>query len=370
MRQFLARIFLFNLPMVLLFSFPIVLFFLSGEFLPMATVVNHQKNFKDSLYLSGVVSFNDRPYKLISTITKDPEIIVFGTSRTLTMQSRFFKDKNLFYNAGYNAGQTLRVGDLITFIDSIPNESNLKVIMFDASSFLAASTKGESIENNRYQLFHTFITSTWRNLYLDYFRGRFSLRQFSDASQTANNIGIDAILYDRGYREDGSVERNIQEDLKGLNATVMKNIESELKFIIPGHGGFSDYSDTIPVENIETIEEFLRRCKAKNIYVIGYLSPYALELHQKMNSLQDGYGNSYRTAPVILSEIFKKEGFNFYDIRDLKTIGSSNEELYDSHHSTEKGTLKLLLFLLDHENILKQYLEKKDILQQIKKEAF
>jgi hypothetical protein len=371
MKHFLTRIFIFLLPCTALFLLPFLVFFASGEFLPLSTVIQSQQSkLGEALYLPGLTSAADLPYKIGALSLRNPEIIVFGTSRTLTIKSSFFNNPSLFYNSGYTAGRAFKAQDLLSLINEIPKSSNLKVILFDASSFLKKEAEGKQEYGIPYSMAHTFFTAAWRDTYLKYLKGEFSIAEVLSSFRVDNDIGFRPRLYGIGYRKDGSLERNIHKDKNIFYEEVKKNIQSDLSFIVPGHGGFSDYDDTIPHQNINTIDTFLASCKARGIYVIGYFSPNAQEIHEKMISLQDGYGDSYRSAPKLVGDIFEKNGYNFYDIQDLRTIGSSDREMYDPHHPTEKGTIRLLMFLLNHEPKLKIYLNEKELQKKLENEPF
>ena len=370
MKKFLLNLILFILPLGILFILPLLIFFLSREYLPLSAIVARQQASSEEILYSSGIDATDRQYKMETLAVKDPEVTVFGTSRTLTWKPSFFKDPSVFYNSGYTAASYFRTADLLTFINSVPRDGKLRVVLFDASSFLVEAAVGSSTDISLYDVIHTYMTSTWRNTYSDYVKGKFSLWNLISTESTDGDIGINARVHHAGYTKDGNLNRNITQSKAELNDEVNKAIQSELSFIVPGHGGFADYSATIPEENIQTIEQFLALSKEKNVYVIGYLSPFATELREKMLSLNDSYSESYKKTPIVLDESFKKYGFNFYDVRDLSLIGSDDTELYDSHHPTEKSTIKLLLYLATKEKKLQAYIDEAQLKKQIEAEKF
>jgi hypothetical protein len=371
MKYFLSKLALFLLPCFFIFIPPFLVFFANYEFLSLTTIVNRQQNSQEEvLYLPGLTSAADLPYKIQSLLVRDPEIMVFGTSRTLTLKSTFFRDPSLFYNAGYTAGKAFKAEDLLTLVTAIPEKSAMKVILFDVSSFLKKDAEGKQEYSIPYSMARTFFTAAWRDTYLGYAKGEFTLNQIRLNLDTNNNIGMRPRLYGVGYRRDGSLERNMHKDKDTFYADVEKNIQSDMAFIVKDHGGFSDYDDSIPSQNVAVVDRFLAACKAKNIYVIGYFSPNAQEIHEKMLTLDDRYGNSYRRAPQIIGDVFEKNGYHFYDIQDLKTIGSSDKEMYDPHHPTEKASIKLLSFLLSREPLLKRFTDVTTLQEQLQGEEY
>ena len=89
-----------------------------------------------------------------------------------------------------------------------------------------------------------------------------------------------------------------------------------------------------------------------------------------MSTLSDVYGDSYRAAPGVLSVIFEQEGYHFYDMRDISVIQASNKDLYDSRHMTEKGTIKMLIYLSNKEKKLMEYITTSRLQELLTSEAF
>ena len=370
MKSFLLKVLLFSAPVVVLFIFPFIIFLLGGEFLPISTVIERQKEDSSVLYLSRFTSATDRPLKLLGTESKNPEVVVIGTSRTLTFQSNFFKDSDVFYNAGYNADSTLHVSDLSAYVNNISPNSNLRVILLDMSSYLTNPSDNSQDNSVTYNPLALFLTTGWRDIYLDYLEGRFTLREFLSAVSSNHNIGLTAVLHQEGYRADGSLDRGTYAEIESTRANIPAGIANAVSLINSGQAASLGYAPSLSGANITGIEDFLALCKSRNIYVIGYLSPYALEIYHEMESLQDASGSAYRSVPSVLQPLFQKEGFNFYDMRDLSSIGSSDAELYDPEHSTEKATIRLLLFLAAKEPKLNADIDAAALKQKLAAEPF
>ena len=246
---------------------------------------------------------------------------------------------------------TLNAGDLSDYLKNLPKDGKLRVVLLDVSGYLNA-TNLPSANSLTYNPLSFFMTTEWHDLYVDYFDGRFSLGQLVSARESNQNIGLPSVLEGYGYRNDGSLDRGSTSTIQADRADISSQISSEVSLVDSDiKNGKSDninYGPSLSESNISEIENFLSIANSRNIYVIGYLSPYALEIYKEMQSRQDAYGATYREAPAALSKIFEKYGYDFYDMRDLSTIGSSDSELYDSEHPTEKAAmLKLLIYLSD-----------------------
>jgi hypothetical protein len=343
---------------VLLFAFPFFVFWISGEFVPIPTIITQQQgSAKDMLVLSSFNGDNGTQYKSLSAAYKNPEIMVLGTSRTLTMRSVFFKDPNIFYNAG----QAIRNGngaDLSLFLNKLPVKSNLKVLLLDLTGFRekGSLTGPWAVHEGFFSVIHTLLTTGWRQVYQYYFAGDFSIDQLLENRNNTGSIGLNALVHHMGFRKDGSMERGDISAVTSQKTALSAVIDSEVENIPPGKG-FFEYEGSLSPQDVKNLGTFLDLCKARGIYVIGYMPPFASKIFSKFESLSGLYGDSFRQAPIILSSLFKKYNYPVYDLRRLSDIGSNDTELYDPGHITERGMLRLLSYLAMHESSLKTYVD-------------
>ncbi len=369
MKTFLLEGMVFMMPIVMVFAFPFFVFFVSGEFLPATAVVERQNSSTQNiLYMPAFTGVNEKQYKILETIEHNPEIAVFGRSRTLTFRSDFFKNNGSFYNAGVPMS---RVSELRDFLNHIPKDAKLKVVLLDVSGFLKDTPVPEGTVQGGQPLtgVELFLTSGWREVYLSYMNKKFTISDLLKEIEKLPSIGLYALITHGGYRADGSLSRGGPTEITSLMKEVQSQIRESVAGIIPGKDIASFDSAAAP-ENLIEIGKFLDACRARNIYVIGYLSPYALEVYQKIQSLPGEQGDAIRKVPDQLSSIFNAHGYDFYDLRDLRMIGSSDQELYDVAHPTEKATMKLLLSVTKKEPVLDDYVDTSTLRQKITNEPF
>lgn len=369
MRPFIVKCLIFVIPIAAVFAFPLTVFLLSGEFLPASVVADIQsKSEKPILYLSAFTGVNEKAYKVSRTKERSPEIIVFGRSRTLTFRSDFFKDPSLFYNAGVPMRKT---AELSEYLDQVPHDGKLKVMLLDLSNFFKDDeTSPGSVEGGRlFTGVDIFLTSGWREVYLHYAAKKFSFGGIIKERSVLPSIGLTALATHQGYRIDGSLSRGNSQEAAALQKKVPALIQGDLERIVPGQD-IPTYDSSIDPQNVVEIERFLASAKARGIYVIGYLAPYAQELFDKIQGMKGPQGDAIHAAPAQLAASFKKQGFNFYDIRSLALIGSSDAELYDAGHPTERATLRLLRYLAVREPKLSAYVDTQGLAAKIAAEPF
>ncbi len=372
MKSFIVKCLLFGIPIALFFLLFFGVFFLDREYLPLSTIINRQQQSQSNiLYLPESPKDSEWLYKLISAKREDPEIIVLGTSRSVTFQSGFFKDPTVFYNSG---GVTLNANDMYEYVKDLSSDSKLKLILLDLSGYLKIDSPdalGTDIVTS-YNPLTFFLTSGWHDIYTDYLNGRFSIGALIQASgeKDNQNIGLDAILHRAGFRKDGSLDRGTTEEIQTMQEGIPSEISYYTSIIKAGQESSLDYGASLSESNLAGIDKLLALCKSKNIYVIGYLSPYAVEMYDALESEQNSYGETYRNAPSVIQPLFMKYKYDFYDVRNLTAIGSSDSELYDSEHPTEKSTIRLLIYLAEREPKLSAYVDIPTLEQKIISQPF
>lgn len=345
--------------------FPLAVFILGGELLPVSAIIRRQQQDpgREILYQSAFTSYTEKPYKLLSTITRNPQIIALGLSQTLTFRSYFFRREDAFYNAGRGVHAA---ADLSRYLNALPHDSNLRMILFDATNLLYdAAAQDEREQAGVSDMLRMFLSSGWRAAYLDYAEGKFSLGELMRERNITRSIGILALARHAGFRADGSLSRGNTEDI----LAVKKNARPMSLQIADNISEIENFS-TVSPRNLAEVEKFLILCRERNIDVIGYFSPYALEIYRAIQSLPDSHGKEFRLAPVVVTALFKQYGYHFHDLRNLEAIGSSDAELYDAGHLTEKGAIRLLLYLATREPALYPYLDIRMLKNLINKEVF
>ena len=125
-------------------------------------------------------------------------------------------------------------------------------------------------------------------------------------------MGMSAIIHGSGFRNDGSYD-----DGDMLYPPAIE--DSSLSDISRGVHGF-EYSNTVSQQSLDELNSFLEECRARNIYVIGYIPPFSSAIYDKLASLPDKYGY-VQLLPSAVNPLFKKYGFAFYDFTNPTSVG-------------------------------------------------
>jgi len=157
-------------------------------------------------------------------------------------------------------------------------------------------------------------------------------------------VGLGAVVYGAGFRNDGSYNLSLWHPPE--NDGVIPDIDR-------GIASF-EYSNTISQNSIDELGSFLAECRARNIYVIGFVPPFSPEAYHEISSLSGKYGYMNLISPDV-GAVFKKYNFGFYNFTDPQSIGLTQQGMRDNLHTTEEGSLVYFLKMAETNSVLQQY---------------
>ena len=100
-------------------------------------------------------------------------------------------------------------------------------------------------------------------------------------------------------------------------------------------------------------KSFVELCKRYNITLIVYFPPYhpVLLAHYEQNT---PFPQLKQAVTVRLNDLQKRYPFAFYDFTDVKSFGGDSTFMYDSIHSNDAGSQKILKIIM-HDLALKNF---------------
>jgi lysophospholipase L1-like esterase len=349
------KFFLATLPFSVIFTFALVMLFVSGELLSVDRVIQMQKENATPVLFGFGYSDPDLYYKMKSVLIRNPEVLVLGTSRVLQIRSGFFLNSR-FYNAGRAIA---KVGHLRHFLAQIPKEKEPRVILLglDQNFFNAAWDRSVGLYDieQRYICVDSrfrIIGENWFRIFKDYKKRKFSIRNILKKDAHVKRIGLNAIINDLGYRNDGS-QRNDKfiegaEDPKNPDYQFRETFDH----ISKGINRF-EFGDEPAVDVLRELDRFLSECKIRNIYVVGFLNPYPHAVWEKLKSTKK-HRYLFQLAAT-LKPLFANQGYSFSDFSDLADLGAADQENLDGFHASEKAYLRLLIQILEKDSVLRRH---------------
>ncbi|MBB3700325.1 hypothetical protein KMW28_13885 [Flammeovirga yaeyamensis] len=336
-----------------------LLFFLPAFVLLIVTkeaFVNVDKYIKsDEPYLIGY-GMNEENYKYLKwqSIIKRPknEVMALGSSRVLQFRKEMFTSP--FYNAGFTIQ---KMKDFLPFIKEIPKEKRPKILIIGLDQWMFNPNTNKVPSHyiskphweSKFIYFPTMnnISKAWR--YITEERNMLFLRHKGPLKR----VGINASVYNTGFRNDGSkyygyqIYHLLNEDYEVYDF----QFEETIKKIKAGDQNF-EYSTELDFDAYNQLYTFLTFCKENKIHVIGILPPFA----EKVNKEMCDYNYAYisKIFPRI-QPMFDQLGFESYDFTSMAKHQSNDLEMLDGYHGGEKQYLRLLLIMLKEKSILNQH---------------
>jgi len=355
----------FAIPIVLFFAFSTFFLVGSGELKSLDELVTIQQNSKSSII--GLAYSNPLRYiKLQSVLKRKPTIIVMGSSQTSYFRSALFNSPDVFYNASIGGSFPQ---DFNIFLSRIPVKDQPKIIIAGfGSSYFDSICDGQDFGVLYDQYTESFNSSNpslaWRFGYIqvwkDYFAGKFKLSDWKKLF-SSSNFGMNGVIKDSGYRWDGtSIDtRSISKRLTEGEENFQKN--SLAVYFGPERSKPCDQKFN---RSVNEIKKFLSQSKSRGIHVIGYLTPHAHVVYERMKH-EKSYDYVFKMFST-LEPMFREYGFKLYDFSDIAFAGASDLSMIDQGHSSENASLKMLLVMLSREPALKPYVDRSYLTKRLK----
>jgi len=340
---------------MLFYVFPLCVIYLGKEYFTVQDVVSIQNNNKETLY--GTAYNNDTyiSYKKLLFETNDPVVFVLGASRSIQIKKEFFNSTTTFINAGIPAET---INDTKYFIENIsPTKKRILLLDIDREMLLMDSSAGNPHFDSYFSLFgfnfHLPLQHA-RAIYMDYFlRHKYSFINLIHSANNPDTLGIAAFADGNGFRPDGSA--NSKGKMTFDSQTIISEANIKAKEILETKNNFSSLDDKNITANLKTLQETLSICKSKNITVIGFIPPYMSAINKATLDINSLNGKRNINMTNSISSIFKKEGFNFYDLSDISKYGGLDNEFFDTAHGTDLVYAKLSLYLAKYDKTMKKY---------------
>jgi len=341
-----------------MYGFELAVFLKSGEIVPVREVIRQQMTRKRLVLYGPAYSDKAVYFKHQAVLSRSPEIVVIGGSRAMQFRSNFFKDAAIFYNAG---GGVRQLEDFKLFLETIPKEKSPRLIMIGLEHFYfnpnwAAKQRKTVIDEDISAV--DIVFGQLRFVFKDYMQGKFCLRNLTmEEPGGAVLIGVNAIIHHNGFRNDGSYFYGKAIADKTANPSDPGNDDLQFQDTlgrIARGTNFFEYGDHVSTGAVAELDALLKFCKQRDIYVIGFLPPYAQTIYNRLASMPDKYGYLSEIVPSA-APVFKRHGYSFYDFSDLTSVGSSDLETVDGFHATEKAYLRLFIVMATQSAPLMKY---------------
>tara|TARA_B110000003_G_C16484667_1_gene471106 strand:- start:33 stop:893 length:861 start_codon:yes stop_codon:yes gene_type:complete len=267
----------------------------------------------------------------------------------------------MFQSSFYNAGHTINtVGDFKSFLKGITIDKYPKylIIGLDQWMFNVNYNNGMVAGKPKYYWSNNFSQyprpDTYLSVYKSLFKGKFGIDIIKNSS--SNKIGLNALLNNKGFRNDGSVYYGSQIS-KLINRDISANdfkFNNTFSRIKNGNRRF-EYSEKVNDLAVDELHNLLSFCKKNNINVVAFTPPFANSVYYKMIS-----SNKYLYIDSLeskLQKVFNEYNYEFYNYSSAELLGSNDDEFIDGFHGSEVVYAKILIDMLKKHSILNEVTE-------------
>lgn len=357
----LKNLFLCATPFFLLLGVPMAVYIYAGETLSIEAVVRLQA--AQPVLFGRAYTDVDRNYKIATQRLRGAEVVALGSSRAMYIRENFFIPGTNFYNAG---GAVRTPDELAVFLKGLSLDKHPKIIILGLDQrWFKENFSGRANLSLSDPAWDQFWAHAWKQLYVDYLNSKYHISELWLGGEVGaeRRVGLMAITYGNGFREDGSFSSRSffgDMDAQGEIAQEIKRIRGE---VFERKSDF-EYSSKINKDSLLYVEEFLESCKKNNITVVGYLSPYAPSVGSALR------GDSEMNARMLgldhtLANMFHGKGHTFYDTSDSTDIGAHDEEFIDPWHGSDKVYARLLLYLAKKDPTLKSIIGAEELFRRM-----
>lgn len=355
MSEFIQRLALFlSLPAI--FLAPTVAFFVvSGEIYSLPNVEKLSRGSRTTLFSTAYSNFHPQ-LQTNEVVVRKPQVLVLGSSRVGVFRDAFFKNPEVFYNA---TGAVVTMADFNTFLKAImPHKPHIVIAGMDQYYFNPKKAKNNAVRRENTLLSNPlgsygillvdsiFRNGGWWKVYHDYGKGKFTLAKALHNSESATVIGLRARAVGSGSINDGSDYYGELIHSTTSQQAVLRSIDKLAGSISQSNG--DEYGSDISADALTELRGFLAYSKANGIFVIGFLPPVSHAVYERLGNYSDAsYSYSFHNLDTVLASVYEEYGFDFYDFSDITSFGSSDNEMVEARHGSEKMYLRLFIIMAE-----------------------
>jgi hypothetical protein len=291
---------------------------------------------KESLFHRLVIPEEMRRYKLGELVSRNPRVIVAGSSTSMQFRSFMFGDcASDFYNAGGLTNSVDQLADLLSVL-ALLHRVELVFIGVDPwwlnPAWTAVPSEGFGQETEGRE----FVNDLRTNL-LPRKGGVVWLRSIRSAISAVPPDGHVAIgLGGRngdGFRgSDGSRRYAFVAARAKLGAPFV-DVSTTIDRIRSGTDRF-ERANSIAYDRLSRLEDFLNSAAQKNVMVAGYSIPLEPMVHAAIMQ-SDGHKEFYRQYLRSTAEVFERTGHPFLHADDPRAWGFDSSHMVDGFHASE-----------------------------------
>ncbi len=306
-------------------------------------------------YLIGY-EFNEENYPYLKwktvAVSERRKLLALGSSRVLQFREEMFDSS--FYNAGYTITS---LTEIIPFLQAIPKEKKPEFLLLGLDHWMfnqAFDSLEKEVSADKWMRRPSAFSSEEKIHFLFFSQllsGKYDFSNLSLGGTDRKKAGLNAHFKYTGFRNDGSMLYGLQirKLLRNDSSASDYHFASTFGRIRDGNRRFQ-YGEAENIRALALLDSVLDFCTKEKIKVITFLPPFARAVLDRMESGgKHAYIGKLRNS---LPWLIRAKGHEFYDFTDIASCNSSDNEVIDGFHGSERTYVKMLVSMLDSGSVL------------------
>lgn len=348
MKKFLCKMTIYFTPfLIVIFSFGSIMIY-SGELCDIDKIKRYQYESEQDMLVGMAYNEQTAYYKLANANMRNVNVMTLGTSRVMQFKDFFFL--NSFYNCG--GAVNGNYNEYTNFLNNMDKQALPQFIILGIDSWVFNDAWNYSYSDLKYSLIakkEPDKIGIFKKIVEDYFIGKWNFRDFINGY---GNIGFNGVLKGNGFMNDGSYYYGAEYRNPKSNSDY--NFIDTFGRIDMGTARF-EYGSEVDEESINYLETLLNYCKENNIMVIGFITPFAPSVVERMYK-SGNYEYIWEIAPRV-EGIFNKYNYEFYDYTDIVFLGCDDSYFIDGFHGSEVAYGMILQDMCYQDSVLSEVVD-------------
>lgn len=291
-------------------------------------------------------------YKIIGIEKNRPEILILGTSRVMPIKQDFIPTKKL-YNAGISASMSRGIDGMNLLmnsfkLDCLPSKIYIGLDPWVFNPNYPENNNGKVKKKIKGKIPKNLIAFKWKLMerlssYSVLLNEKKLWISFISKNKAYRGIGLNAKIFDSGFRVDGSYQYP-----SGHGNSWKEKTVAQYKQSLKNNKYRFAASNTIDTYSIEKLNKLLNFAQMNKIEVIGILPPFSPNFYKALIEIEDRsiFQKKYEESII---DTLEEKGFKCYNFCDIKTYRVAIKHIdnfTDEMHPGEKLMRELIAHII------------------------